>query len=73
MSSTDEGMQIEDRFEHREKADDSIRFSFEGLSKVTTESAPHSEKEWRQSTSTDEGMQTDESARQSSKALSSIR
>jgi hypothetical protein len=58
--------------EHREKADDLMRDSFEPTSNVALERARQPEKLLSQRTSTEEGRQIDESDAQSKNAYSSI-
>jgi hypothetical protein len=59
--SKGDGMQIDERDEQRQKADDSNSESLEPASTVTIESASHSVKQLWPSNSTDEGTQIDES------------
>jgi hypothetical protein len=58
MTSTEAGIQIDFREESFEKTIISIRFSFEPLSKATTESLMQ-EKDWSQRIWTDDGIEID--------------
>jgi hypothetical protein len=61
MTSTEEGMQIDDSDQQLENADSPIRVSAEPVSNVTLDRVGHPSKHESQRIVTDEGMQIDES------------
>jgi hypothetical protein len=72
MTSIEHGMQIDAIDEQHMNASLSIRASFEPASNVTFERLWHPQKHFGQRTSTQEGMQIEESSEQFSKADDSI-
>jgi hypothetical protein len=72
MNETEAGIQIEVRKEHSSNALSSIRTSLEPDSKVTVRRHRQPEKAFVERTSTDEGIQTDESNTQAPNAHSGM-
>jgi hypothetical protein len=68
MTSIDHGMQIDAIDEQHMNASLSIRASFDAASTVTFERLWHPQKHFAERTSTQEGMQTEESREQFSNA-----